>query len=326
MFIVILFGVLSIIFITSKSAQKRLLTAFRMPVSTATIIPSLNRSKWEVNKLVVIPAIWKEIDWANHSSWPFWLRQGLASQSYHVHLYQRIDPNSTAPYDWPYCPNIHEEAGVYLQFIYDYYHDLPNKMLFIHGNPYAHSSHPIEAAQCIRDDVHYANINNNNLWIKDRAWSVWARDQNDSIAMMYKCAKHLLTLFGFDGEAQLNPNNIIPKDNNTISTFCCAQFFVTKERIHHYTYEQWSSVYHELFKPYCASEYAVEIPGEPDIKWFGGSFEHLWHVILGLHSTNMPSPRYKEILIDVIYFVPLVKDLHALMKQYFDFNSGYLLS
>jgi hypothetical protein len=45
---------------------------------------------------------------------------------------------------------------------------------------------------------------------------------------MYKCDKRLLTLFGFDGEAQLNPSNLIPKDNNVISTMCCAQFYGNK--------------------------------------------------------------------------------------------------
>jgi hypothetical protein len=284
------------LFINSTKTQKRLVKIFRTPFSVSTIISSLHQSKWEKNELIVIPAIYKEINWANRSSWPLWLRQGLnlfnnTSPSYYVHLYQRIDPNSAAPYDWPYCRNVHEETGVYLKFIYDYYHDLPDKMLFIHGNPYNHSPHPIEAAQCVRDDVHYANIN--NLWIQNRRWSIWPRDRNDNIGLMYKCAKRLLTLFDFDGEAQLNPSNIEPKDNNVISTMCCAQFYVTKQRIHHYTYEQWSSLYNASLEPYCTTEDDRETPGKAGIKWFGGSFEHLWHVILGLNPTNMPSPRAK---------------------------------
>ena len=182
-----------------------------MPSPLVTMNRPLKQSKWEKNKLVVIPAIWKEITWANRASWPIWLRAGLdlsgnASRSYHIHLYQRIDPHSKPPYDWPYCQNVHEEAGVYLKFIYDYYHDLPDKMLFIQGSPLAHSSHPIEAAQCIRDDVHYANVN--HYWIQDRSWSYWPRDPADKIGLMYKCATRLLALSGFNGEAQLNLKNI----------------------------------------------------------------------------------------------------------------------
>jgi hypothetical protein len=287
----ILLGSLSILFINTKNLPTTLLTVFQIPISNFTIISSSKQSKWEKNKLVVIPAIWKEINWANRSSWPLWLRQGLASQSYHVHLYQRIDPNSTAPYDWPYCKNVHEEGGVYLKFIYDYYHDLPDKMLFIHGNPYAHSPHPIEAAQCIRDDVHYATIN--TRWIQDRQWTVWPRDPTDNIGRMYKCAKRLLSLFGFDGEAQLNPNNITPKDTNVISTMCCAQFFVTKQRIQHYTYEQWSSLYRASLEPFCTTKNEREIPSQRRMKWFGLSLEHIWHVVLGLQPTNMLRPRHK---------------------------------
>ncbi|CAF1019981.1 unnamed protein product [Adineta ricciae] len=277
-------------------------TVFLRPFSSSMMnsslsTPSTMRSKWKKNRLVVIPALWKEINWADRSSWPLWIRDGLdlfnpnPSRSYDIHLYQRIDPNSTVPYDWPYCQNVHEEAGVYLKFIYDYYYDLPDKMLFLHGNPHAHSPHPIEAAQCVRDDVYYANIN--TFWIQDRPWSIWSRDPKDNIGLMYKCAARLLTFFGFDAEAQLNPDKRTPKDNNLISTTCCAQFYVRKERIQHYTYEQWTALYRASLEPYCTTELDREQPGKGGTKWFGGSFEHLWHVILGLNPVNMLPRRAK---------------------------------
>jgi hypothetical protein len=289
-------GALIMLFISNKKTRGKLLTVVRTPISTSSITGNSKQSKWQKNRLVVIPAVWKEINWANPSTWPLWLRQGLdlfnnASRSYDIHLYQRIDPNSTAPYNWPYSVNVHEESGVYLKFIYDYYDDLPDKMLFLHAKPYAHSPHPIEAAQCIRDDVHYASVN--TYWIQDRPWTFWPRDPDDNVALMYKCAKRLLTLFGFDGEAQLNPNNKTPKDENVISAMCCAQFYVTKERIRHYTYEQWSSLYRASLEPFCTSERDRETPGVPGIKWFVGSFEHFWHVILGFHPINMSPPEAK---------------------------------
>lgn len=281
----LLCGALLVIFLNSKQPSSNILKKNEFSFQLLQV----NRSKWQQNKLVVIPAVSNEINWTTPMTWPSWLREGLQSSSkYQVYLYQRISPNSTSPYNWPYAPNVHEEAGLYIQFIYDHYHDLPDKMLFLHGDPFGHTPHPIEAALCVRDDVHYANIN--SLSFKDRAWSVWPRDKTDNIALMYKCALYVLSLFGFDGEAQLNPENITPKDDNVISAKCCGQFFVTKERIRHYTYEQWSAVYQANLKPYCASENAVEITGERDIKWFGGSFEHLWHVILGLNPTNMHIP------------------------------------
>jgi hypothetical protein len=248
-------------------------------------------------RLVVIPAVWKEIEWADQSSWPHWLTNGLdqsdrnVSRSYDIYLYQRIDSNSTAPYNWPYCENVHEEAGVYLKFIHDFYHNLPDKMLFIHGAPFNHSHHPIEAAHCVRDDIHYASVN--HVWIQNRRWSMWARDPTDNVGLMYKCAAHLLTLLGFDAESQLNSIGLKVKDNNLISTMCCAQFYVTKERIRHYTYDQWSSLYRASLEPYCATERDRETSGKAGVKWFGGSLEHLWHVILGFYPVNM-SPTGKK--------------------------------
>ncbi|CAF1126520.1 unnamed protein product [Adineta ricciae] len=247
---------------------------------------SKKQGKWKKNQLVVIPAIWKEIDWANDLSWPAWLRQGLeqshssSSQSYRVHLYQRIDPNSTAPYNWPYCQNVHEEAGVYLKFIYDYYHDLPDRMLFIQGNPTRYTQYPIEKALCIRDDVHYANIN--LFWIKQRKWSEWNRDPTNHISPMYECVVRVLELFDFVGAMQVNPDNKKPIDENTVTTLCCAQFYVTKERIHHYTYKQWAAAYRASLQPYCTTS------SQEGITYFRESFEHLWHVILGLQAVNMP--------------------------------------
>ena len=255
-------------------------------------ISSPKHSQWEDDKLVVIPAIWKEIDWANQSSWPAWLLAGFKPQSsYRVHLYQRIDPYSMTPYDWPYCSNLHEEAGVYLKFIHDYYYDLPKKMLFIHGNPFVHNSLPIAAAQCVRNGVQYASINSE--WFINRTWIAWVSltSENDTIGRMYRCASHILSLFGFDGESRLNPKNLLLRSNSTVTAPCCAQFFVTKERIHHYTYKQWSGVYRANQRAYCVSQNDTEVPGDGGIKWFGGSLEHLWHIILGLHPNDMPLPK-----------------------------------
>ena len=265
--------------------------------SSASSSLSNRTSRWIKDRLVVIPAVWKEISWSNHSHWPLWLRQGLdrfnknQSRFYDIYLYQRVDSQSRSPYDWPYADNVHEEAGLYLKFIVDFYHDLPEKMLFLHGQPYAHSPHPIEIAQCVRDDVHYVSIN--TYWISKRPWSVWARDPKDQISLMYKCAVRLLTLFGFDGEHQLNPTGQQRKDDNVISAMCCAQFYVTKERIHHYRYEQWLALYRASLESYCTSELDREKAGERGTKWFGGSFEHLWHVLLGLNAVDMIPPKEK---------------------------------
>jgi hypothetical protein len=279
---------------STKKMQKTQCTVFLEPADVSSTNSSSRKSKWPRNTLVVVPAIWKEISWADRSRWPAWLRDGLGlsgtnPRSYLIHLYQRMDPNSTYPYDWPYSINVHEETGIYLQFIHDYYHDLPDKMLFIHGKPSVHTSHnPIQSAQCIRDDVHFASVNDDREFIRKRPWTYWPRDPDDNVGIMYKCAKRILTIVGYDAELQLNPTNIASKDENFISAFCCAQFYVTKERIHRYTYEQWLSLYRARLEPFCTTPRENERLGK-GIQWFGGTFEHIWHVILGLYPVDAPS-------------------------------------
>ncbi len=72
-------------------------------------------------------------------------------------------------------------------------------------------------------------------------------------------------------------------------SFCCAQFYVTKERIHRYTYEQWLSLYHARLEPFYKTQRENEQLGH-ETQWFGGPFEHMWQVILGLHPTNALEP------------------------------------
>ena len=178
-------------------------------------------------------------------------------------------------------------------------------MLFIHAKPFQHSLRPFEAAQCIRDDVYYTTIN--NRWIQNHPWTSTMYDLTDNQTLIYKCAKRLLALFGYDGDAQLNPRNIQPKEHSVVSTMCCAQFYVRKERILHYTYEQWSAVYNASLQPYCATPLDRELPGGPGMKWFGGSFEYLWHIILGLYPADMLPPRAKTTTGLCRYFRPSCK-------------------
>ncbi|CAF1417842.1 unnamed protein product [Adineta ricciae] len=258
---------------------------------------SFKASRWRKDRLVIIPAIYQEIDWYKPSTWPNWLKNGLdmfntsSSRPYDIYLYQRADPESKAPFNWPYCKNVHEEAGVYLKFIYDFYYDLPDRMLFIHGQPERHGLYPIEAAQCVRDDVYYTSVN--NVWFQDRPWIAGKIDPVDNITVMYKCGVYLLSLFGFDGELQLNPKKVVPKDMSIFSILCCAQFYVRKERILHYTYEQWSTVYNASLQPYCTTPLDREILGTNLLRTFGSAMEILWHIILGFGPAVVPLPRAK---------------------------------
>ena len=137
------FTVLIVILTTTVSNNERnyksLLNIFQAAVQTSNHLSLTKKSKWEKNKLVVIPAVWKEINWANRSSWPTLVasRSCLYLIILHDHM-MFISTNVLIQIQHFLMIGlivqiVHEEAGIYLKFIYDYYHDLPDKMLFIHG-------------------------------------------------------------------------------------------------------------------------------------------------------------------------------------------------
>jgi hypothetical protein len=66
----------------------------------------------------------------------------------------------------------------------------------------------------------------------------------------------------FGGRIMIRFTDIKLEDNNITSTICCAQFYGTKERVHHYTYEQW--LYRASLEPYCTTEFDDDTPG---IEW-----------------------------------------------------------
>lgn len=63
-----------------------------------------------------------------------------------------------------------------------------------------------------------------------------------------------------------------------------------KERIQRYTYEQWETIFRARLDKYCTSPRENDQLGN-GIQWYGGAFEHLWHVILGLYPTDEPHPE-----------------------------------
>ena len=248
-------------------------------------------SRWNTNQLLVIPALRQEIDWTHPTRWPRWLRQGLPrfngnmSRPYEIYLYQRMDPKSAAPYDWPYCSNVYQEVGVFLKFINDFYDDLPDTMLFISGDSFVHSAQLIGAAQCVRDDVHFLRLNSRQS--QNRSWSMQRGDLKEKRKLAYECVGRLLTRFGFDGGAQLNLKKRRDQATDILSPTCCTSFYVTKERIRHYKREQWSSLFRANRESVCSNIIEGETKAKARQEWFAYSLEHLWDIILILDSPSV---------------------------------------
>ena len=247
--------------------------------------PGSKASRWEKSQLLVIPALWKEIEWTHHSTWPRWLTQGLArftdstTRSYEVYLYQRFDPKSATPYAWPYCSNVHRAVGIFLKFIDDFYDNLPDKMLFIPGDSFVQAAQLIKEAQCVRDDVPY-------LRIDSRSCSMQHNDITENAQLIHECASRLSTRFGFDGRAQLNGTRRRDRNRGVLLSTCRTSFYVTKERIRHYTHKQWSSLYRANLESVCTSITDRETDRDARQRWFDYSLQYLWDTILELDPTS----------------------------------------
>ena len=88
-------------------------------------------SAWRTNLVLVVATVKGRLSpRALHT----WARNTSSSTTI---VYQRLDPSSPN-----YSPNIAFEAGVHIQFIFDYYDNLPNQTAFLQDHPDRHNSHP----------------------------------------------------------------------------------------------------------------------------------------------------------------------------------------
>ena len=92
---------------------------------------------------VVVPAVYDEYD---HTIPPWLLR-------WPVWIYQRRDPNLPL-----FCPNFGNEGGVYLQFIVDFYDNLPEKVVFIQARPEEHDDRWENIVRCMKPEVDFTTL------------------------------------------------------------------------------------------------------------------------------------------------------------------------
>ena len=101
---------------------------------------------WPPNTPVLVPAMHNEIN----EVLPRWLLRWPAF------LYQPKSPRLPR-----YCPNHGFEGGVYLQFILDFYHNLPHTTVFLQGMPQNHNEEWEEWLTCLRPTVTFASMTRN---------------------------------------------------------------------------------------------------------------------------------------------------------------------
>jgi len=104
-------------------------------------------SAWRTNLVLVVATVKGRLSpRALHT----WARNTSSSTTI---IYQRLDPSSPN-----YSPNLAFEAGVHIQFIFDYYDNLPNQTAFLQDHPDRHTPQLASWLACLRPDASYAPL------------------------------------------------------------------------------------------------------------------------------------------------------------------------
>lgn len=124
-------------------------------------------SRWRKGSVAVVVAAFSEFD----AGVPRWLAAAALEMQSKLQpvLYQRS--NSSMP---NYAPNVAYEAGVYLQFVRDFYHDLPDVTAFVQAHAEEHSPNFLCMLECVSTgSASYISLN--SFMIHQRSTALWRR-------------------------------------------------------------------------------------------------------------------------------------------------------
>ena len=193
----------------------------RLRYGTAARDSAALKTQWNTD-LVIVVAAHNEY---NLTSLPEWMQNDTEATYY---VYQRTDP--TAPH---YSPNFAFEGGVFIQFIFDHYHDLPRRTAFIHSYPNHHNPKWRDWLRCVREDTAWASLN--GLFVKDRGTRMW----KGMDALVEQCWKNLLSAFGVRYLVSAG-------EEPRVSFYCCAQFVLSRAQILSKPHDAYAAA-HRLF-------------------------------------------------------------------------------
>lgn len=199
---------------------------------------------------VIVPAVYKE--WNNNI--PNWVKnESLKSYyGYETFVYQKSHPKS------PNYINSNQgtEAGVYLRYIVDHYHNFPDVAIFVHAKPYEHNYLWLEWIKCISPNASFININNMS-YIGNRSIRKWGSKN----LHVENCYRDVLKIVWDLSNNITEFNRRVPITKPiTISVTCCQQFIMSRSKV----LERPLSIWKKLLK--IINEQKVCHEGEPDYK------------------------------------------------------------
>jgi len=181
--------------------------------------------------------------------------------------YQRHDSAKQA-----YVINRSYEGGLFLRYIVDHYHTLPDVVVFVQDDT---DQSTLDIIRCLRRDVDWGWTPLSNFYVPERSVGMWAAfGFADAV---HACWHALAGDFG------------LPISNHSwpvVSFYCCANVAVTSTQIRRNSYASYVAAYERLvLSPQCTTDPVwdgrqITNPGNDKVCG-AGAFEHLQHFFLG---------------------------------------------
>ncbi|KAI9682451.1 MAG: hypothetical protein M1829_000243 [Trizodia sp. TS-e1964] len=167
------------------------------------------------------------------------------------------------------------EAMVYLTFIIDNYHNLPETSIFIHSKRYQwHNDHPNYDSVPILKSLQIPYVQSSGYANLKCAWKVGCPNEiypADQVDLKHQTQYHYANAY-----RSLFPNEPVP---DVVAAGCCAQFAVSKTQI--------------LARPLADYEHYRKwlLDTEHNDGVSGRLFEFSWHIIFGKPAVSCPDPK-----------------------------------
>ena len=220
------------------------------------------------DKFALVVSVYKE--WGeNNEKVPEWANANASRDNYFVvqPFYQRIEASKPA-----FVVNKGFESGVYMRYIVDNYHNLPEAVIFVQADGCEVDMNAVLPRVTLEIlDQAGGFLPLNCLKVMGRSISMWGGEKGERVEACWREVSKHFELNLFEGFAL--------GSDFQINMVCCACFAVKRELLLSTPFEVWNSFYeHSIVKGQC-------IEGQLDIDEgkheTAGTFEHLAHVIFG---------------------------------------------
>ncbi|CAL6327232.1 unnamed protein product [Bathycoccus prasinos] len=220
------------------------------------------------DKFALVVSVYKE--WGeNNEKVPEWANANASRDNYFVvqPFYQRIEASKPA-----FVVNKGFESGVYMRYIVDNYHNLPEAVIFVQADGCEVDMNAVLPRVTLEIlDQAGGFLPLNCLKVMGRSISMWGGERGERVEACWREVSKHFELNLFEGFAL--------GSDFQINMVCCACFAVKRELLLSTPFEVWNSFYERsIVKGQCVEGQLDIDEGKHET---AGTFEHLAHVIFG---------------------------------------------